>query len=128
MYSGLSKTYFFKSIYSENLLTDPQCFLDLLQFYDGLCSWEEDSATPVLHEGWVKPMVKSFMSYGFSIRSKLGLTIPSGGNGFNTLSEHIYGSLSIPNKLLLHFTFSLIKYYISGYTKQKVLIEPLTIW
>lgn len=33
-------------------------------------------------------MVKSFMSYGFSIRSKLGLTIPSGGNGFNTLSEH----------------------------------------
>ena len=28
------------------------------------------------------------MSYGFSIRSKLGLTIPSGGNGFNTLSEH----------------------------------------
>ena len=28
------------------------------------------------------------MSFGFSIRSKLGLTIPSGGNGFNTLSEH----------------------------------------
>lgn len=62
----------------ENLLTDPQCFLDLLQFYDGLCSWEEDSATPVLHEGWVKPMVKSFMSFGFNIRSKLGLTIQSG--------------------------------------------------
>ena len=79
---------FFKEIFLENLLTDPQCFSDLLQFYDGLCSWEEDSATPVLHEGWVKPMVKSFMSYGFSIRSKLGLTIPSGGNGFNTLSEH----------------------------------------
>ena len=69
-------------------MTDPQCFLDLLQFYDGLCSWEEDSSTPVLHEGWVKPMVKSFMSFGFDIRSKLGLTIQSGGNGFNTLSEH----------------------------------------
>ena len=73
----------------ENLLTDPHCFLNLLHFYDGLCSWEEDSATPVLHEGWVKPMVKIFMSFDYNVRSKLGLTIPksSEGNGINYLSE-----------------------------------------
>jgi len=62
---------------NEKLLHNPQCFFDLLQFYDGLCSWEEDSTTPVLHIGWVKPMVKSFMSFDFNIRSKIGMTIAS---------------------------------------------------
>jgi len=59
---------------NEELLHNPQCFFDLLQFYDGLCSWEEDSSTPVLHIGWVKPMVKSFMSFDFNIRSKIGIS------------------------------------------------------
>ena len=66
------------SLFAEELLQDPQCFSDLLQFYDGLCSWEEDSATPVLHIGWVKPMVKTFMSFDFSIRTKIGIKVESG--------------------------------------------------
>ena len=33
------------------ILKDADCYSHLLQFYDGLCSWEEDSATPVLHTG-----------------------------------------------------------------------------
>ena len=36
---------------AENILQDATCYSHLLQFYDGLCSWEEDSATPVLHTG-----------------------------------------------------------------------------
>ena len=63
---------------AEELLHDPECFSDLLQFYDGLCSWEEDSATPVLHIGWVKPMVKTFSSFDFSIRTKIGIKVESG--------------------------------------------------
>merc|ERR1711962_279932 len=58
----------------ENLVRDPQCFGSLLQFYDGLCSWEEDSCTPVLHIGWVKPIVKSFGAFDYSVRSKLDIT------------------------------------------------------
>ena len=59
--------------FSEKLLSDAECFLDLLRFYDGICSWEQDSATPVLHVGWVKPMVKTFLSFDFSVRNKISI-------------------------------------------------------
>ena len=89
--------YFFNSnLISEELLHNPQCFFDLLQFYDGLCSWEEDSSTPVLHIGWVKPMVKSFMSFDFNIRSKIGISkasvlnkeVDEEGNKILSFGEH----------------------------------------
>jgi len=81
---------------NEELLHNPQCFFDLLQFYDGLCSWEEDSSTPVLHIGWVKPMVKSFMSFDFNIRSKIGISkasvlnkeVDEEGNKILSFGEH----------------------------------------
>jgi len=63
------------SCFADKLAHDPLCFGSLLQFYDGLCSWEEDSSTPVLHIGWVKPIVKSFAAFEFSVRSKLDITI-----------------------------------------------------
>jgi menin len=50
------------------------CFGSLLQFYDGLCSWEEESSTPVLHIGWVKPIVKSFAAFDFSVRTRLDIS------------------------------------------------------
>jgi len=61
----------------ETVLQDANCYSHLLQFYDGLCSWEEDSATPVLHTGWVKPIVKSFMSFDHNVRSQVCLTLAS---------------------------------------------------
>merc|ERR1711874_74395 len=63
----------------ENILQDATCYSHLLQFYGGLCSWEEDSATPVLHTGWVKPIVKSFMSFDFNVRNKISLSLASLG-------------------------------------------------
>jgi len=60
---------------NESLVNDPECFYDLLQFYDGICSWEEDSATPVLHIGWVKPIVKCFLSFEYDIRSKVEIRV-----------------------------------------------------
>ena len=31
--------------------SDPQCFANVLRFYDGICCWEEGSATPIMHIG-----------------------------------------------------------------------------
>jgi menin len=36
------------------LLQDPEVYALLLQFYDGICQWEEGSQTPVLHITWAK--------------------------------------------------------------------------
>merc|ERR1712012_1371532 len=59
--------------FSENLVSDPECFGHLVRFYDGLCSWEEESSTPVLHIGWVKPIVKCFTAFDFHVRAKLDI-------------------------------------------------------
>ena len=41
------------------------------RFYDGLCSWEEGSATPILHIGWAKPMVATLSKFDPSVRQKV---------------------------------------------------------
>jgi menin len=46
-------------ISAHSILKDPVCFASLLRFYDGICRWEEGSATPVLHIGWAKPLVNA---------------------------------------------------------------------
>lgn len=33
---------------AKSILRDPQCFANLLKFYDGICQWEEGSSTPIL--------------------------------------------------------------------------------
>merc|ERR550525_504431 len=59
----------------DRLVQGPECFGSLVQFYDGLCSWEEESSTPVLHIGWVKPIVKCFAAFEFAVRAKLDIAI-----------------------------------------------------
>ena len=63
------------SIVADRLVQDPECFGSLVQFYDGLCSWEEESSTPVLHIGWVKPIVKCFAAFPPQVRAKLDIVI-----------------------------------------------------
>ncbi|CAG2112544.1 unnamed protein product [Medioppia subpectinata] len=55
------------------LLQDPECFAYLLRFYDGLCGWEEGSATPVLHIGWAKPLVATIAKFPHYIRAKVDI-------------------------------------------------------
>ena len=75
-------------MFTEHLLQDPECFGSLLQFYDGLCSWEEDSSTPVLHIGWVKPIVKTLGTFDFSVRTRLDIALEDKGkDGLLSLSE-----------------------------------------
>jgi len=57
----------------EHLQSSPECFAEIIQFYDGLCSWEESSSTPVLHVGWVKPMMKCLMQFEFNTRTKVDI-------------------------------------------------------
>ncbi|CAL4071496.1 unnamed protein product, partial [Meganyctiphanes norvegica] len=52
-----------------DLLNDPECFAYLLEFYDGICEWEEGSATPVLHIGWAKALFNTIAKFDAHVRS-----------------------------------------------------------
>lgn len=55
----------------DSIIDDPECFVHLLRFYDGLCAWEEDSTTPVLHIGWTKPIVSTISKFPYRTRSQI---------------------------------------------------------
>jgi menin len=54
---------------SCQILNDPKCLAHILTFYDGLCSWEEGSPTPVLHIGWAKHMVATCSKFSAATRA-----------------------------------------------------------
>nr|CDS19609.1 dnaJ subfamily B [Echinococcus granulosus] len=56
-----------------NLLDSPLCLAYLLAFYDHLCLWEEGSAVPVLHVGWVDKLVASLTRFSIQARTQLHL-------------------------------------------------------
>ena len=62
---------------SSEIITDPKCFADIIRFYDGLCSWEQGSPTPVLHITWAKHMVATCSKFSASTRT--GIKVESGG-------------------------------------------------
>jgi len=55
------------------LARDPAAYALLLQFYDGLCCWEEDSQTPVLHITWATHMLSSFSKFDAEARTSVEL-------------------------------------------------------
>lgn len=48
---------------------DPLFFSLMLQFYDGICLWEEGSQTPVVHADWAKKLVQSIGKFSPECRS-----------------------------------------------------------
>ncbi|KAJ6646258.1 Menin [Pseudolycoriella hygida] len=56
---------------AKSVLRDPQCFANLLRFYDGICQWEEGSHTNILHIGWAKPLVTTIGRFDSDIRSQV---------------------------------------------------------
>lgn len=52
---------------------DPLFFSLMLQFYDGICLWEEGSLTPVLHADWAKKLVQSLGKFDPECRSTFSL-------------------------------------------------------
>ena len=53
------------------LLQDPECYKLLLKLFDGICLWEEDSSTPVLHVGWARSLVFSLNKFDSRVRKDL---------------------------------------------------------
>ncbi|XP_075044867.1 menin [Mixophyes fleayi] len=54
-------------------IQDSLCFANLLRFYDGICKWEEDSPTPVLHVGWATFLVQSLGRFDAQVRQQVTL-------------------------------------------------------
>ena len=57
------------------LLHDPECYMLLLKFYDGICKWEEGSSTPVLHITWAKHFVFSMTKFDCRARENLDIEV-----------------------------------------------------
>jgi len=55
------------------LTSDPDCYAMVLQFYDGMCEWEEGSSTPVLHITWAQHALYSLGRFDFKARANLTL-------------------------------------------------------
>ncbi|XP_017484647.1 PREDICTED: menin isoform X2 [Rhagoletis zephyria] len=60
----------------RSILRDSEAFANLLRFYDGICQWEEDSLTPILHIGWAKPLVNNITKFDYDIRSQVVINVP----------------------------------------------------
>ena len=58
---------------AHSILKKPECFAHLLRFYDGICQWEEGSATPVLHIGWAKPLVNTISKFDAEVRAQVNI-------------------------------------------------------
>lgn len=58
---------------ANTMLKKPECFANLLRFYDGICQWEEGSATPVLHIGWAKPLVNTISKFDADVRAQVNI-------------------------------------------------------
>lgn len=71
---------------ANTILKKPECFANLLRFYDGICQWEEGSATPVLHIGWAKPLVNTISKFDADVRAQV-----------NIMCESAQQKLSSPN-------------------------------
>ncbi|KAI4463981.1 menin [Holotrichia oblita] len=62
---------------ANSILKKPECFANLLRFYDGICQWEQGSATPVLHIGWAKPLVNTISKFDADVRAQVNIVCES---------------------------------------------------
>ncbi|XP_055917116.1 menin [Eupeodes corollae] len=59
----------------RSVLRDSEVFANILRFYDGVCQWEEESSTPILHIGWAKPLVNTISKFDYDIRSQVVINV-----------------------------------------------------
>ena len=60
---------------SASLLSDTECYADVLRFFDGICEWEEGSSMPVLHIIWAKNMSYTISKFFPIVRSSLKISV-----------------------------------------------------
>jgi len=72
---------------SRSILNNPQCYAYVLIIYDGLCLWEEDGTTPVLHIKWAKHFINSISKFDDSVRTRLIILEPKVWHIVSNLSK-----------------------------------------
>lgn len=78
-----------KSQCSVPFLSDPECYANLLQFYDGICEWEEGSSKPVLHIVWANHMAYSLSKFDLKARENVNIdtSLTSNNSGNSEAGE-----------------------------------------
>lgn len=66
---------------SMPFLSDPECYANLLQLYDGICEWEEGSSKPVLHIVWANHMAYSISKFDLKARENVNIETVMSVNG-----------------------------------------------
>ncbi|XP_071962600.1 menin-like [Antedon mediterranea] len=66
---------FSHSVTQNSPLCDPECYAYFLQFYDGLCRWEEGSVTPVLHITWSKKFIGVVSKFASGVRELIDVHV-----------------------------------------------------
>lgn len=66
--------------HGQSFLNDPECYISLLRFYDGICMWEEGSSTPVLHVGWAQQFVYCLGKFDPEVREKITIILEGEDN------------------------------------------------
>lgn len=66
---------------SMPFLSDPECYANLLQLYDGICEWEEGSSKPVLHIVWANHMAYSISKFDLKARENVNIEAVMSVNG-----------------------------------------------
>ncbi|CAK8678313.1 unnamed protein product [Clavelina lepadiformis] len=88
-----------------SLCGDADCYRDILRFYDGICLWEEDSSTPVLHSWWARHFTFTIGRFQPSAKESIKITDSadldtsiSGEDGMSRRSSRGHGvSMSSPS-------------------------------
>lgn len=70
--------------YTIKRLSDSSClsgdnYRDLLEFYDGLCQWEQGSKYPLLHIGWAKSFISCLNKFPVEVRTRIQVLAPIDG-------------------------------------------------
>jgi len=73
---------------SRSVLNNPQCYAYVLLIYDGLCLWEEDGTTPVLHIKWAKHFINSISKFDDSVRTRLIILEPKDSENDSSLKQN----------------------------------------
>ncbi|XP_033103423.1 uncharacterized protein LOC117106181 [Anneissia japonica] len=66
---------FSHSVTQNSPLCDPECYAYFLQFFDGLCKWEEGSVTPVLHITWSKKFIGVVSKFASGVRELIDIHV-----------------------------------------------------
>lgn len=61
---------FYLFIFNEKLSCH---IIFFIRFYDGICKWEEESQTPILHIGWAKPLVSTISKFDADVRAQVNI-------------------------------------------------------